>query len=154
MLCSFRPPTLSFPYFSSSCAMKERQDTLCNAQIISNHSLIIHVQLLRDWNTKAQKMHLNHCLCSYMWANIYNLAWKPKMLVQRNVTPTAQMAVLCCQSFTLQTYTYPLAQRVSSFIILPHNKAQIHVRFYIFFKIFLTALRLHSGESSQNSERT
>lgn len=61
---------------------------------------------------------------------INTLAYKSKIFVQRaTVPPTAQMAVLCCQSYTPKTYTYPLWQRVPSFIILPHNKAQIHVCF-------------------------
>lgn len=123
------------------------QDTLCNSQITCNYLLVSAIyhwfsQTVAQTRRTSAEMQLNNHLLSYKY--IITLACKFKMFVQRApVTPTAKMAVLCCQSFTLETYTYPLSQRVSSFIILLHNKVQI---------IFLAALKLHSGESSQNSK--
>lgn len=46
------------------------------------------------------------------------------------------------------------SQKIAAFIILQHNKAQIRVLLSILLIIFLALLRLHSGESSQKSERS
>lgn len=118
-----------------------------------NHSCLTSLRL-----THQQAEHPQRCIqrtaCAHTYGQKYitlltNLRCSYKELLSR---PQPKW-LFCVVSHLLCKHTYPLAQRVSSFIILPHNKAQIHVRCYIFFKIFLTALRLHSGESSQNSER-
>lgn len=74
----------------------------------------------------------NHHLHSCIWAKkdcINTLAYKSNILAQRGtVTVGAQMAVFCCQSAAPQTSTFSSWQRAPSFIISPHNKAQIHVR--------------------------
>ena len=149
-------------YCHSVSIIREKQDKLCTNQITCNchphpqpiTSDFSRAEAQKHWT--SVELRLNNYLSSYIWAKMYkHTCLQIKHLCTKSSCHTHnpngcfELSVIYSQNIHLAAPT-----KSSIFDYLAAQQSSNSCVLSILLIIFLTALRLHSGESSQNSKRS
>lgn len=141
----------------TTSTIQERQDTLCNTQITCNY----HPQspsFIADSQTRGTSTELrgNKHLRSCIWTKTYNRTGLQIWDVCTKSLCHAHSPNGCFELSVIYSLNIHLAALTKSFIFyyLAAQQSPNSCAPSIFLIIFLTALRLRSGESAQDNERS